>query len=286
MRFLGPEDLVRLKALRLAPKRRRTQGQAIGRRRSAGQGLSQEFAHHRPYVAGDELKRLDWKVFARSDRLYLKQYEEERGLPVWAAVDVSGSMGYSGKHQLAGKLALGAAFLSLARSDAAGLLAFAEDSRARVELGQGMAHLEALDRALGALEPRGTTDLAAALRAGAGRLGRRSLVVLVSDLQGEEAAIVGALRGFAARRHRLVVAQVLDRAEKDLDFEGPVAFESMEDGSVLRLETALVRDSYRELFARRQRLYAAAFADAGISHAEFLVGEDWLPGLGRLLAGT
>ncbi|HVE13636.1 MAG TPA: DUF58 domain-containing protein [Elusimicrobiota bacterium] len=272
-----------MRNLRLALARRRSPGHADGRRRAAARGFSQEFAQHRAYAPGDDLKRLDWKVYARTDRLFLREHEDERSLPTWVLADVSGSMALGGKRELAGRLAMAAAFLSLARGDAAGLVCFDSTLRVCLPAEPGLGRLELLDRALEDSSPRGPTGLAAAMRGALDKIARRSRVVLVSDLLGSADDVLASLRALRARRHRLAVLQVLDPSERDLDWEGPVRFESLEDASSERVEPELLRQEYRRLFAERQRLYAASFSGSGAAFGEFYAGDDWLPLLGRLL---
>ncbi|PCI38587.1 MAG: DUF58 domain-containing protein [Elusimicrobia bacterium] len=289
MRILKPDILARLKNFNFDLRRHRVEGHLTGRHRSLKRGFSQEFAQHRPYVAGDDLKHLDWKVYARKDRFFVKEFQEEKSLKTYMLVDRSGSMGYRGagpetKWEYARRLAMCMAYLILGQGDAAGLLTFDTERRDFLPPRRRMTHLELMDDALSDGVTGGETDLAAVLSGMVSSLPRRSLIVLVSDLLGDSARILEALRVYAARKHRLLVLQVLDPSERDLDIDGPVLFESMENSDSLRCEVSLLRESYREAFALQQRLYEASFHSTGVHHAVFYTDESWHRGLARFLA--
>ena len=289
MRVLTPEVLTRLKNFKFDLRRHRVEGHLTGRHRSFKRGFSQEFAQHRSYVTGDDLKHLDWKVYARKDRFYVKEFQEEKSLKTYLMLDRSGSMGYRGagdesKWEYARRLTMSMAYLILSQGDAAGLLTFDTERRDYLPPRQRMTHLELMDAALADSKPAGETELAGVLGGIVGSLPRRSLIVLISDLLGDAERILETLRVYGARRHRLVVLQVLDPTERDLDLDGPVLFEGMEGGDSLRCEVALLRDAYREAFHRQQKRYEASFHDTGVHHAVFYTDEPWHRGLARFLA--
>lgn len=288
MRYLDAVALAKLKNIRLKLGRHVSEGHLTGRHRSARQGFAQEFAQHRSYVPGDELKRLDWKVYARKDRFFVKEFQEEKSLRTYLLLDASGSMAYRGsgpepKWDAACRLAMSVAYLVLSQGDAAGLLTFGDSPREALPPRQAFSQLDRIDRLLAGTAPAGGTDLASVLKGRAGDIPRRSLVVLVSDLLGDQRRILEAVRAFHARKHRVMVLQVLDPSERDLEFEGPVLFESLEDGGTLRCEVGLVRESYREAFALQQRLYEASFRGTGVAFATFYTDVPWDLALGRFL---
>ncbi len=289
MQILTPEILARLKNFNFDLRRHRVEGHLTGRHRSLKRGFSQEFAQHRAYVAGDDLKHLDWKVYARKDRFFIKEFQEEKSLNTYLMLDRSGSMGYQGrgpetKWEYARRLTMCMGYLILGQGDAAGLMTFDTERKDFLPPRRRMTHLDLMDDALMTGGVGGETDLSAVLSGRVGSLSRRSLVVLVSDLLGDSEKILEALRVYAVRKHRLLVLQVLDPTERDLDIDGPVLFESMENKDSLRCEVGLLRESYREAFKRQQRLYEASFHGTGVHHAVFYTDEPWHRGLARFLA--
>ncbi|HAH06392.1 MAG TPA: hypothetical protein DCM05_07675 [Elusimicrobia bacterium] len=291
MRYLDAVALAKLKNLRFDVRRHLAEGHLAGRHRSLRRGFAQEFAQHRQYVPGDELKRLDWKVYARKERFFVKEYQEEKSLKATLLLDASGSMGFAAgarapKWESACRLTMALAYLVLAEGDAAGLLTFDTAERSYLAPHRGLGHLELMDEALAKAGPAGETDLAPVLRRAAARLARRSLVFLVSDLLGDARSILALIKAFRARRHEVFVLQVLDPCERDLDYEGPVLFESLEDSSRLRCEASLLRPAYRDLFQRQQKLYQASFEGSGIRYAAFYTDTPWEDTLSRFLAAT
>ncbi|MBI5597823.1 MAG: DUF58 domain-containing protein [Elusimicrobia bacterium] len=291
MKYLDPLVLARLKTLRFDLRRHRAEGHLGGRHQGSRRGFSQEFAEHRAYAPGDELKRLDWKVYARTDRLFVKEYHEEKSLRTYVLVDASGSMGYRGrgpetKWEAACRLAMCAAYLITAQGDAAGLATFDTEPRSLIPPRRSLEHLELMDALLAKTAPAGETDLGGVLRKVAELLPRRSLVLLVSDLLGDPEKVASVVRAFRARRHRVYALQVLDPEERDFGLDGPIVLESLEDRSLLRVEAGLVRASYREAFSHQQRLYEAAFHGSGVRHEVIYTDEPWEAALTRLAAGT
>jgi len=288
VRYLDSVTLARLKNVRFDVRRHMAEGHLTGRHSSVRHGFSQEFAQYRTYVPGDELKRLDWKVYARKDRFFIKEYQEEKSLRTYLLLDASGSMGFGAsgepKWELACRLTMAMAYLILGTGDATGLVTFDTEPRAFLAPRQSFSHLELMDRALESARVGGETDLGAVLRHVVSRIPRRSLIVLVSDLLGDARGILDTVKAFHARKHRVLVLQVLDPMERDLGLDGPVLFESMERPETLRCETSLVRDAYREAFERQQRLYQASFHGRGIHYGVFYTDQSWHKTLTRYLA--
>lgn len=289
MRYLDSVGLAKLKNIRLRLRRHLVEGHITGRHRSLRKGFSQEFAEHRSYVLGDELKRLDWKVYARKDRFYVKEFQEEKSLKTYLLADASGSMSYQGggrepKWETACRLTMAMAYLVLSGGDAAGLATFDTEPRAFLPPRQSLAQLRLMDEELSRTRPGGETDLGGVLRRVVGRIPRRSMIVLVSDLLGDARRVLDTVKAFHARRHRILVLQVLDPVERDLDIDGPVLFEGLEDRAQLRCEAGLLRRSYREAFVLQQRLYQASFSGRGIHFDSFYTDAPWDRALTRFLA--
>lgn len=289
MKYLDGVALARLKNLRLELRRLSAEGRAAGRHRSAQKGLSHDFAQHRSYSPGDELKLLDWKVFARQDRFYVKEFQAENVLTTHVLLDASGSMLFSSdgrpaKWDHACRLALAMSYLVIAQGDAVGLSTFDVDLRDALPPRASFAHLELMDAALSKRLPGGETDLSRVLERAAARIKRRSLVVVVSDLLGDPERIAKVARALKARRHEVMILQVLDPAERDFPFDGPTLFESLENQEELFCEAGAVAELYRLEFERLLKLYEATFHRSEIAYMPFFTDQPWDVSLARCLA--
>lgn len=263
-RFIDPSALARIQNLALAA-RGVVEGFISGMHASPFRGYSVEFAEHRNYVRGDSLRHLDWRMFARTDRLYVKQYEEETNLRAQIVLDSSSSMLYrSGdaltKFEYGAYLTASLALLMTRQQDAVGLTTFAEgvqlDMPARTSprhFGEMMRQLEGvadqLRSARGAQLGR-QTRIADTLHRLAQRFKRRRLIVLISDLYDDVEPVLRALHHFRHCRHELIVFHVLDRTELEFPFRQTVRFRDMETGQRLQVDPTFVREEYqRELQA-------------------------------------
>lgn len=290
MRYLDPVALATLRNLRLELRRLAAEGASAGRHRSLVKGLSQDFAQHRPYAPGDELKTLDWKVYARQDRYYVREYTSENALTTHILLDASGSMAFSSsgrapKFDYAARLAMAIAYLVLQGGDAAGLTTFSSGGKADQRLAprSSMAHLDAMDDLLSQIGPAGETDLGGALERAASAIKRRSLVVLISDLLGDPERVLKVVKSFKARRHELLVLQVLDAQEREFDYDGPTVFESLEGQPELFCDPSALRAAYRSEFDRLLKLYEGTFHRSDIAYAAFYTHAPWEQALGRFL---
>lgn len=208
------------------------EGFLSGLHRSPYFGQSLEFREHRQYAPGDDPRHVDWKVWARQDRLYVKQYEEDTNLRALFLVDQSASMAYGGgpmtKHEYAATLASALAYLLLRQNDAAGCMTFAGDVLAQAPTRSSRGHLASIVELL-ATPPSGTrSDLGAVTTAAASQAPRRGLVLLLSDLLADPAGLKRGLRQLHLKGHDLVVLQVLDDDELDFPFTSAVRFEGLE----------------------------------------------------------
>ena len=249
------------------------EGFLSGLHRSPYRGFSVEFAEHRPYQPGDELRYLDWKVMGRRDRLYVKQYEEETNLRATIVLDVSRSMGWSGnperrlsKFDYATRMAAALALVLLRQRDATGLIAFDDEVRVAIppRARAGQWHLVA--RALVDLAPGGGTAAERALARVTGLLRRRGLVVFVSDLLVERELVLLALRYLRHRGHQVVVFHMMDPAELELERAEEARFVDPESGESV---VASPRDLGREYRATVDRVVAAwrrALRSSGIAY--------------------
>jgi uncharacterized protein (DUF58 family) len=257
--LISPGDLARLHGLEVAA-RIVVDGLQTGAHRSRHKGHSVDFADHRAYVPGDDLRHLDWKVLGRSDRLVLKRYEAETDLGCTLAVDGSASMGYQGtraglsKYRYSAMLAASLAYLVLGQQDRAGLILF--DAVAAVEhkpARQGQ--FERLCRALEGHKPAGGTDPAKGLEHLLAPTMRRGLVVLISDFLTDPAAIAQAVDRLCRRGHDCALLWVLDRDEADLAVPNVTRFEGLEGEGHVTIEPRALRAAYAaEVAAHRLEL--------------------------------
>jgi uncharacterized protein (DUF58 family) len=251
-RLLNPREIARFSSLALG-SRFTVEGTLAGAHRSPLKGFSVEFADYRQYVAGDDLRHLDWKVYARNERLYIRQYEEECNLRVYLLVDSSNSMSYShegiSKYRFACKLAGALGYVTVHQQDSVGLTIF--DSRVRSQLPSrgGLEHLRVLSNLLCDHEPSEETDVAMTLHRLAETVRRRALVVIFSDLFDDLERVRNALAHFRRRKHDVIVYQVLDPAEIEFPFRDIGNFQDLESGDQLITNPREVRSAYQEAFA-------------------------------------
>lgn len=249
----------RLSALQLLAKKL-LDGLASGLHKSPQKGSSVIFKQHRPYVPGDEVRHLDWRVFARSDRFYIREYEQETNIKATLMVDLSGSMNYTGnrspcsKASYAKQLASGLGAVFIQQQDAVGLLTF--DSRIRTFLPpRGRpSHLQAMSAALEREVPGGETAINRVLREAAPRLGKRGLLILISDCLEQPAELIRALALLRHQHHEVLVFQIFDRDELSFPFTGWTRFECLEAANqYLDADAAALRQTYRENLERFQQ---------------------------------
>jgi uncharacterized protein (DUF58 family) len=268
-RYLRPEAIQRIARLEVRA-RGVVEGVMAGLHKSPFKGQSVEFLQHRPYVRGDDLRRVDWKVWGRQDRLSVKEFEEETSLRLTLLVDGSASMDYAGggrpaKYDQAAIMAASLAWLALSHGDAAGVSVFDDAVRATVPARTRKSQLAEICGALEAPRNAGETDFLRVLRRLAETLPRRGLVVVISDLLADPEGILRGLRLLGQRGHDLAVLQVLDDDELEFPFEGPTRFEGLELPDHLSCNPRALRAGYLEaleaFLADVRRRAAAAGAD-------------------------
>lgn len=287
--FLPPEELVRLGSLELLA-RLVVEGSLAGRHRSPGRGGSHEFAEHRPYVPGDDLRRVDWKVYGRTDRYYVRESEAETNLRATVVLDTSASMGFSAggrvtKLEYARIVAASLAHLLIGQQDAVGVATFGDRLDAFVPPRGGRRQRARLLEVLAAVEPGGGTTPDGPFRRLAERLSRRGLLILLSDLLGPPERFLPGLRYFRARKHEVVVFHVLDPSERTLaDLGTPGRFRDAETGAVLEAEPRELADGYRDALADLERAYRAQAHDRGFAFAPLTTDVPVGIALGRWLA--
>ena len=246
-RFLHPEAIKRIARLELRA-RHVVEGFLSGMHRSPYFGQSVEFRQHREYTYGDDLRNVDWKVWAKQDRYYVKQFEEDTNLRCTFLVDVSASMRYGSgamnKYEYASTLAVSLAYLALRQQDAVGCVSFDESIRMSVPLRTKRNQLDSVIQALEVSVPREKTDLYPVLRSVAESLPRRGMVVLVSDLLVPRDGLFRGLRLLRSRGHDLLLFHVLDDHEIEFPFNGPTRFEGLELEQPLACNPRALREGY------------------------------------------
>lgn len=256
-KFLDPETIGRLRGLEL---RARTivAGTLSGMHRSAYHGQSVEFAEHRQYVPGDDIRYIDWRLFGRADRFYIKEYEEETNLRCNLLLDASASMSYVGRSAWRGlskftyacKLAATLAYLLTTQQDAVGLLTFDNRVRDRLPTATGKVQLSNLMTILERTRPQERTDVKILFHRLAEELRRRSMVVLVSDLLTDADDVTAGIEHFCYAGHELIVLHVMDDDEWRLPMVENVMFRGLEEELQLLADPQALRASYLEAVER------------------------------------
>lgn len=247
-RYLRPEVTDRIRRLELSA-RRVVEGFLSGMHRSPYFGQSVEFLQHRQYTFGDEIRHIDWKVYARQDRLHVKQYEEETNLRLHLLVDRSGSMAYgdgeANKFDYSATLAASLAYLALRQQDATGLFTFDSQVRDVLPAKSNRQQLTRLLTLLQTVGADGRTDLPKVAREVTQAVARRGLIVIVSDLLGIDELVEG-LRVMRARGHDVALFHVLHDDELDFNFSGATRFEGLETADFLNCNPRALREGYLE----------------------------------------
>lgn len=248
--FLKPDVVSRLKNMQLRA-RLVVEGFVAGLHQSPYHGFSAEFAEHRPYMPGDPLKYVDWKVFAKTDRYYLKEFEEETNLKSYLLLDVSKSMDYGTvsitKLQYASYLAAALAFLMIQQRDAVGLIFYDTELRTFLPPRSVRSYLNVLLSHLENLRPSGQTDIGRNLHAVAERIRRRGLVIVLSDFLDDPAKILTGLRHFRHDGHEVLAFHILDPMERSFAFKGDSRFIDMETEEEMPTQPWHIRRDYRLL---------------------------------------
>ncbi len=262
-RYLDPAVLAKISSLQLRA-RLIVEGYFSGMHRSPHHGLSVEYADHRQYTQGDDLRHIDWRVFARTDKYYIKQYEQETNLSCMMVVDASESMGYRSpesaltKHEYAASLAAAVSYLALQQRDAVGLARFDEHLTTYIRPSNNSAHWRAIVGALEEGTGPGKTSIGRVLDELAERLNQRTLIFLVSDMFDDVTRIQRGLRHLRYRRHEVVVCNLWDRAELTFRFNGPTMFDGLEGAGRILTEPRSLRQRYlAEVAAFRSNMQAA-----------------------------
>lgn len=247
------------------------EGFVSGLHKSPYKGFNVEFAEYRQYAPGDPIKDIDWKVYGRTDKFYIKEHEEETNLSGFLIMDTSGSMAYRGdgalnKLDYASTLAASLAYLMLRQQDSVGLITFAKGVRKVIRPKTGMGHLKAICTELESTAPSDLTDIAVALDQAGEIMRKRGLFVIFSDLMDNMDAVIAKARQLRTRRHEVLIFHILDRHELTFPFEDTTLFRDLED------QTTVITDAFalrREYIKRMQHLvstFQSALRKSGIDY--------------------
>jgi uncharacterized protein (DUF58 family) len=269
LRFLDPATLARLGSLELKA-RTVVEGFLSGLHRSPFKGFSVEFAEYRQYMPGDDLSSIDWKVYARSDRYYVKKFEEETNVDCYLMLDVSASMGYGSggvtKLEYGSMLAASLAYLMNKQRDAVSLTTFDEAIVRMLPPSARPSHLRSILVTLDQATLGTRTDVSKPLHALADGLGKRGLVIVISDLLDEPQRVIDGLRHFRFRGTDVIVFHVMDPDEITFPFERAARFQDLEGGDELMAVPSVVREKYLEALNESLEMYKRELGSAGIDY--------------------
>jgi uncharacterized protein (DUF58 family) len=248
-RYLDPQTLLGLGNLNVVA-RAAVEGFISGLHRSPHHGFSVEFSEHRPYTPGDELRHLDWVAYAKTDRFYVKQYEQETNLRCHILLDSSASMNYSGTRGVMTKLEYGSflaatlAYLMTRQQDVVGLVAFDHQIRLHMPPAGSAAHVNEICKRLEGLQAGEVTKLAKPMHDLAEMIKRRGLIILISDLYDDEGEVIRAIRHFRHKKHGVILFHIFDAAELEFPFSKLTQFLDLETGEKYQVDPKSVREAY------------------------------------------
>ena len=246
-RFLQPEEIAKISRLELRA-RRVVEGYVSGLHRSPYFGQSVEFVQHREYAPGDDTRRIDWKVWSRTDRYYLKQYEEDTNVRVVLLVDGSESMQFGStamtKFEYARTVAAALSMLILKQNDSVGIGLFDSDIRTIIPSSSRRNHLQTILQGLSVEVGQGQTNMQSVLRRTAEVLSQRSIVILISDLFCDRDALFKGLQLLRQRKHEVLIVHTMDNQELNFEYSGTLRFVGLEDGGKLTCDPASLRTGY------------------------------------------
>ena len=257
-KYLRPETVALLNSMSLRA-RLVVEGYIIGHHRSPYHGFSVEFAEHRSYGPGDEIKHIDWKLFGKTDRLYVKRYEEETNLRAHIILDTSKSMLYSSaevsKLSYANSLAASLSYLMINQQDAVGLARFSESIDSFIQPKARPSHLNLILSQLDDKDSGNDTQIGNVLHKLADRIKKRGMVILISDLLDKPENIMKGLKHFRHQNQEVIVFHIQDRKESEFDFDTRTKFFDMETGEEIVTEPWHIRSNYNELISKLESNY-------------------------------
>ncbi|XZE42951.1 DUF58 domain-containing protein [Pirellulaceae bacterium SH467] len=291
LRWLTPTDMTRVGSLQLLA-RQVVEGVRGGIHRSRHTGASVDFKEHRPYVTGDEIRSIDWKLFGKTDRLYIRQYEDETNLRCTIWIDQSGSMNYAGrraagltKHEYAVRLAACMAYLLVSQQDAVGVATFEAKIRLFLPPKNQPGHLHQIMELLTQSTPGGEADWGRATEEFLRRSKRRGLVIILSDTISDAESVVKSLALLRSNQQEVVLFQVVDEDELDFPFQQRTMFRSLELATDEQLvEPATIRARYLENLHAHQETIRTGCERNGVDLISLTTAQSYSEAIQRYLA--
>ena len=235
------------------------EGYIIGQHRSPYHGFSVEFSEHRSYEPGDEVKHIDWKLYGKTNRLYVKRYEEETNLRTHLILDTSRSMSYTSnkisKLEYGSYLLAALSYLMISQQDAAGVVLFDEKIRSFIPPKSTPSHLNTLLNVLDVPEPGNNTKIESVLHQMAERINKRGLVIIISDLLDEPKNVLNGLKHFRHKKQEVILFHILDRNELEFEFDSRTKFVDMESDEEITTDPWHIKNDYKNLILEIQKYY-------------------------------
>ena len=276
-KYLQPEMVAVLNSMALRAKLV-VEGYIIGQHRSPYHGFSVEFAEHRAYGPGDEIRHIDWRLFGKTERLYVKRYEEETNLRAHIILDTSRSMLYKSgtvsKLNYANSLAASLSYLMINQQDAAGLIQFSNKIDTFIPPKSKPSHLNIILKQLDDNKTGKDTKIENVLHRMAERIDKRGIVILISDLLDDPVEVINGLKHFRHKHQEVIVFHILDRKELEFDFNSRTRFLDMESGEEIITEPWHIRSNYTELISGLQKYYQKECRESLIDYVPIFTDEN------------
>jgi uncharacterized protein (DUF58 family) len=286
--FLDPHAIARLAAVPLFARRPMV-GNVSGMHASPHRGASVEFAEYRRYVPGDDLRRLDWRAFGRTDRYYVKEFEADTNLRLCLVIDTSGSMGFGStginKLEYARRIAGTLAYLAIQQGDAVGMTCIADEILRSLPPRRTPSHLRGIFDVLENAQAKGPTQLVDRLHEFAETTPQRALVAIISDLFVDPDQLREAFDHLRFRKHDVAVFQLLDPQELDFDFRRPTRFVDLEGDTTLLVDPSEITDRYKRALADHLSAINSLVLESAVDHLQVRIDEDYEQMLFRFLTG-
>jgi uncharacterized protein (DUF58 family) len=270
-RYLAPDVINKIDNLSLRA-RLVVEGFIVGMHKSPYHGFSVEFSEHRPYGYGDEIKYIDWKLWGKTDRFYIKQFEEETNLKCHLILDKSSSMNFGSKgitkFEYSKSLCAAFAYLMIKQQDAIGLTTFDNKINISIPPKSKKGHLNLLLKTLHHSKPGGETNTSKLLHALAESIDKRGLVILISDLLDNQKEILQSLRHFKYKGHEVLIFHIIDPKEKDLSYTENIKFTDLENGENIVTDARLIRQQYNKAFNHFCKFYSNGCANNKVDYVQ------------------
>lgn len=228
------------------------EGFIVGLHKSPYHGFSIEFSEHRPYTFGDEIKFIDWKLLAKTDKLYIKQFEEETNLKSYILFDKSSSMKYGSKDltkfEYAKTICACLSYLMIKQQDAVGLTTFDKKIDISIPPKSKVSHLNYLLQTLDNTKINGETKISYVLHSLAESIKKRGLVILISDLIDDQEDVLEGLRHFRYKGHEVILFHIIDKKEKEFNFNSPINFIDLENNDMIKTDPRQIKADYKQAF--------------------------------------